>query len=59
MHLRFKDITISPGSHEIFGSVAASDVLPFNETENYASRAKYTYRFLYPLTHVPWLSRET
>jgi hypothetical protein len=40
-----QDITVSPGSYKIVGTVSASDVLPFSGTEDYASGTKYVYRF--------------
>jgi hypothetical protein len=40
-----QDITVTPGSYKVFGSVAANDVLPFYGTETYASGTKYIYRF--------------
>ena len=40
-----QDITVSPGSYKIVGTVSASDVMPFYGTEDYASGTKYIYRF--------------
>jgi hypothetical protein len=40
-----QDITVSPGSYKIVGTVSSSDVLPFSGTEDYASGTRYIYRF--------------